>query len=453
MATAMGCTQNAGHRGMDAVHLQTGEISVPKLIAVLAAACGALVLLPAVAAACNTPNPDPNVVWMTGMEHGRSSTESGAPFAYGSNAGGSGGPDSTINRPDNPGSKYSLKLAPAGGLVYRERVVAWQPVLVERFYIRLATPPASNVRELASVYTIANAGKNKPPRYAAHLGYNATTHKLTMELNTQTPGTPVPGTTDIVAGNWYRIDLTYDVSTPNNKVDWAIDGAPQTRVTLANGPSTLINEVVWGTTFNDTFTANYDDFMLSQTAANYPLGPGRILGLKPNESDPNQASPPNPPTSLFYDAFSATDERPITADTWMGLTDDPMDQHGRHIAQETNAGSSYVQIGFADDPNLADCIRAVAGWMSYDPQNLRRDINNGKTSVFNGSTESVIYSGSMTYPSTNIWTRTAMVTPPANAAGWTASDVNGLVGRVGYSTDATPSPWWDALMLEYEASP
>ena len=69
---------------------------------------------------------------------------------------------------------------------------------------------------------------------------------------------------------------------------------------------------------------------------------------------------------------------------------------------------------------------------------------NGKTSIFDGTREAVVYSGTMVYPSTNMWIRTAPIASPQDGVGWTTTRVNDLVARVGYSTDTTPRPWWDA---------
>jgi hypothetical protein len=40
----------------------------------------------------------------------------------------------------------------------------------------------------------------------------------------------------------------------------------------------------------------------------------------------------------------------------------------------------------------------------------------------------------------------AGVTPAAGS--WNQAAVNGLVARVGYSTDSSPNPYWDSIMLE-----
>ena len=38
-----------------------------------------------------------------------------------------------------------------------------------------------------------------------------------------------------------------------------------------------------------------------------------------------------------------------------------------------------------------------------------------------------------------------------NASGpWTTALLNALVARVGYASDVSPNPYWDALLLEYD---
>ncbi|MCA1847310.1 MAG: hypothetical protein LC792_29825, partial [Actinobacteria bacterium] len=317
--------------------------------------------LPAAAGAC-TPN-DPSATFLTGIEHGRSSTVSGAPFSVGSNAGGSGGVDSGTVRSGN----YSLRAAPSGGSVFRDKVVTWTPVVLERFYLRLDSLPSTDVRELAAMYSTSYSGKGQAPRYAAHLGYKASSGKLTMELNDRNRGTPVEASAPITAGDWHLVEMRYDVSAPTNRVDWRIDGVDEPQATV-NGVATKINEVIWGSTFADTYTANYDDLMISQTAADYPLGEGRILGLSPNDS----AGPHNNPAD-FRDVENGVGS-PIGPLSFNAVNDVPMD-HGRHIAQINNNASSYVQFGFGD--TAEPCVRAVYGWVAWDPQNTK-SANNGK---------------------------------------------------------------------------
>jgi hypothetical protein len=69
-------------------------------------------------------------------------------------------------------------------------------------------------------------------------------------------------------------------------------------------------------------------------------------------------------------------------------------------------------------------------------------------SVFDGATESIVYSGAMN--AVGITYKAAIV---GNSTWWTQGKINGYVARVGYSTDISPLPQWDALMLEVAARP
>lgn len=48
---------------------------------------------------------------------------------------------------------------------------------------------------------------------------------------------------------------------------------------------------------------------------------------------------------------------------------------------------------------------------------------------------------------TAVTQKTALITPSTSP--WTHAAVNGLVARLGYSSDSTPNPIWDSLLLEY----
>jgi hypothetical protein len=61
----------------------------------------------------------------------------------------------------------------------------------------------------------------------------------------------------------------------------------------------------------------------------------------------------------------------------------------------------------------------------------------------------VIFTGS--HAATTLLYKAAMVQNAA--ATWSQAAVNGLVGRVGYSTDVAPVPHWSTLLLEVDASP
>jgi hypothetical protein len=67
--------------------------------------------------------------------------------------------------------------------------------------------------------------------------------------------------------------------------------------------------------------------------------------------------------------------------------------------------------------------------------------DNGKASIFDGALEAVVFGGEMSQ--TGLSTRPAVVDPAAGT--WHQAAFNGLVARVGYSTDSTPNSYWDSI--------
>lgn len=72
--------------------------------------------------------------------------------------------------------------------------------------------------------------------------------------------------------------------------------------------------------------------------------------------------------------------------------------------------------------------------------------NDGRASIIDGRGETVVYGGEM--GGTTL--RHARAIFSRGGAPWTPSLVNALVARVGYSSDISPIPCWDALLLEYD---
>ena len=114
-----------------------------------------------------------------------------------------------------------------------------------------------------------------------------------------------------------------------------------------------------------------------------------------------------------------------------------------YIRQQANSGTSYVELGLQDV--TVTCIREVSAVLAYHAAATSAD--NGKTSIFDGPTETPVFSGDMSQ--TALQYKSAVVTPGAGI--WSQAAVNGLVARVGYSTDSSPNPYWDSIVLEAAA--
>jgi hypothetical protein len=115
-----------------------------------------------------------------------------------------------------------------------------------------------------------------------------------------------------------------------------------------------------------------------------------------------------------------------------------------YVRQQVNGGTSYLE--FTLENTGETCIRDVSAVLAY--HSATNTTNNGKASVFDGGTESSIFSGDMS--NTAIQYKSAIVTP--TTAPWSQAAVDGLDARVGFSTDVSPNPYWDAVILEVAAA-
>lgn len=355
-------------------------------------------------------------VWMTGMELGRV-TNAGNGLFY--EIVGPVTADTTVVR----NGTYSLKTAPAGSGGYVDQIVNQVPRIVMSFAIRFDALPTTNITELAAAYTVTSG-------IHMRLGYDLSGNKLKIALN---GGSPVFASSTLAAGQWYVIDMKYDTSTGTHAADWRINGVDQPAASVGSAATNMYFFLL-GTSFAGVYASYFDDIVVSQTTADYPIGDGKILPLKPNAMGTHSGS----------SNFQNDNNTAIDATTWSRLDEVPINSTADFVKQVTASGTSYVEVNFEDTAET--CIRGVTARMAYYPQDVPQ-ANNGKTSIFDGSTETVVYSGGMTERSTVVFTKRAIV-PPATSP-WSQSAVNGLKARIGYSTDASPNPRWDALLLEY----
>jgi hypothetical protein len=353
----------------------------------------------------------PTPVWLTGLEHGQVSTSGGGLFDA---LNGSPTADSTVKR----NGTYSLKLAPAGTVQKATKnLPAGQSVVVARFAVRLASIPSGS-----SELFLTQAGGS-----AAIFEYDATAGKFATRF---VFGGSAIGSAPS-AGSWHLIDMKVNVGTNPRTIDWRVDGVAQPQASYSTAAATT-TAVEFGAPNARTYTANYDDMIVSQTAADYPIGDGKVLALRPNAMGTH-----NTPAN-----FQNNDGTAIDANTYTRLDDDPMTSSVDYVKQVTALSTSYVELGFAD--TVESCFNGVSGVLAYHSAGTAA--NNGKASIFDGTAERTIFSGDMSESS--LFYKSAVITPAASP--WTQSAVNGLIGRVGYSTDVNPEPFWDALLLEYD---
>jgi hypothetical protein len=359
------------------------------------------------------PCPTPSPVIVTGFEHGVVSAAGGAPFSAVTGTGLSA--DAGIARTGG----YSLLIDDPGAGAHDARLPVAAGVAVVRLYLRFDALPASNVNAVL-VGDLA-AGND------LRLGYQVSPSRFTLRFGN---GAMTAGSTAISAGIWYRIDLRLIANTNPRTAAWQIDGVDQTAIS-ANGAASTVNTIRLGSTVAaDSFTVNYDDVMISATAGDYPLGSGTVVGLRPAAMG----------TSAGTGSFRNNDGSTISATTWQGLDDDPMSSTADYVRQQTIGTGDYVELTF--DQTTATCVTGVSALLAYHSAGTAA--NDGRTSIVDGSTERIVLDGDMSV--TSLRYVDLIVSPAASA--WTVSAANALRARIGHSSDVTPNPYWDALLLE-----
>ena len=356
-------------------------------------------------------------LWMNGFEHGFVSA-AGTPdgqFDSVSNGGGTIAVDNNVTR----SSGYSLRIPDTSVLGASNAQITFPPdtpsTVVVRFAIRLETLPGNVSLAFIDAGTDLVFGFNGSGRFRLTSGSTTVTSPNTVLVDT-----------------WYLIDLLANFGANPNTANWQIDGVPQTSLSSGVAASTAAG-IGWGSTaILENYTANYDDILVSLSSGDYPFGDGRILRLSPNAN--------TFPVTNFQDHDSTA----IDANSWDNIDDDPMTGTTNYIKQIAIDSTGYVQVDFN---NPGECVKAVFATLAF--ANGSTTANNGKASIFDGATERVVYTGTMS--SSALTYRMTRIDPTSSP--WNQNTINGLVARIGYSGDVSPEPRWQALALEYETKP
>jgi hypothetical protein len=397
-----------------------GLLVVASLAAVVAAV--AVVGVTYSALSSTTSNPSSNfsaassfctrssAVWLTGMEHGLVSTAGGGIF---NTVTGAPTADSATVR----NGAYSLRIADAaaGSTINALKTFTTASVVVARFAVRLSSLPT-----VSSSLAYVDSGTDLV------LGFDQATQKLQLA---QGASSALAAST-VSAGTWYVIDLRYDMRNNPILADWRINGVAQTQVSRAAAATTATGFGLGSTTNPSIYTANYDDIFVANAATAYPVGDGKVVRLNPDGVGTHN-TPGN---------FSNNDGSAISATSWQRLDEVPLGSGSDWVRQTVNGGTSYLEFTFGNTTET--CIREVSAVLAF--HSASNAGNNAKTSVFDGSTESVVFSGDM--GASALQYASAIATP--TSAPWSQSAVNGLVARLGYATDTNPNPFWDGIVLE-----
>lgn len=355
-------------------------------------------------------------VWIEGWEHGVISVSGGG--IVNSIVGTAPIVQSTIKRTGG----YALKSAAAAGTSNCLKTLAASSYyLVGRFYFYVASGqwPSlqtcilyGNINPYPCIFLTAGATEKK-----VGLGYSSTL--------LQKSGV-------ITEDAWHYVDFYFNGSANPWTINASVDGVPLTQGTAAYAAA-LMPGFCSGIYNTCTGTVYFDDLVLSQTSGDYPIGAGGVVGLSPNA-----AGTSNPGTYIQDNGSVVVNDATNPANVEL---DDVPFNGADYIKQTELDAALYAEVNFADTAQAT--IHGAQAFLAYSSEAV--SANNGQTRIrdSNGQ-ETTVFSGDMS--ETTMFYKSAIVLTPSG--GWTMAHVNALTGRVGYSSDATPDPYWQGLMIQ-----
>lgn len=317
---------------------------------------------------------------------------------------------------------------------------------VARFYIRFATLPNVNcvLFGVTSTNEYGLVFKQSDSKLYAGRGAAAT---VTFGATGAT----------VTTGVWYRIDLKIDVSNNPRLVDVSVDGVAlgQFSVGVASGTYTV---PFAGATNNAAPTADvfFDDVIVSQTLADYPLGPGKVDTFTTTGDGAHNIAGGGD----FQRGNTAVDILNATTTAWQLVDDVPLPSGAvaeadcwRGVAP-ANAATDYVEGLFGPAPGISTptvAPRAVEVILAH--HQIATTVGQMVVRLNdNGTTDNVFDTGAAAGVTTYRYARKHYAAGPAGAwviGGGGGGDFTDLRVRF-LAPDANPDQCLDAIMIEAE---
>jgi len=365
----------------------------------------------------------PTPIWLTGFEYGLNPTVNGGGLFDTIS-----GVPTVVTNPVASGV-YALSISPSGSTVNARKTFAAMNVMVFRVKIRFDTLPSATSDIM---YNPVAAG------LSFRLRYTFSTNKFSVGWGASFLGGQSSSMT-LETGVWYRIDFRITINTNPRTIEWKINGVDQTTSSYAETGSTT-NGIIFGSNATSTYTCFYDDMYVSQTPTDYPIGDSAIYGKSPDSDGTHNAG-----TNVMEDQAGA-DIGVVTA--WDLLDNVPMNTTADYVRQAANGTGNYAEVNFADITQTV--INGVSAILAYN--SATATANTGATIIRRSDATEIEVYGTPATPldmsETALFYKSVVVTAPGG--GWTQAEVNALKARIGYSSDANPDPYWQALMLEVD---
>lgn len=260
----------------------------------------------------------------------------------------------------------------------------------------------------------------------------------------------------IVTNRWYRLDIKVNSTSNPWTIDVMVDGIPLTQLTRATG-TVNHTQIGYGCDVSTTCTLNCDDIIVSNTAADYPIGPGVIKAFVPTADGTHNVAGAND----FERTLTGTDIINSTTDAYLLVDDLPIKSSVGdfiNMAAPPNA-TDYVEVVFGPAPGVSTpvtpprAVQVMAGQHQAGTGlgNIEIRINdNGTTNTMYSATGVAGEVGQIRYKHKHYAVNIANGGPWTLASG--AGNFNNLRARFGSpaALDVNPDQYFDGIMIEAE---
>ena len=366
----------------------------------------------------------------------------------GVNAIGTTQPTNTLRHWATFGADVTVAATPAGrsaGSSYKHNPAAGTAAAISHTYATAVGSPATVVARVAVYFevlpdviiTVCRAS-NAAATYAG-VRFNPTGNVLEGFVNAQAT---VAGSFAIAVNTWYLIEFKAVFATTRT-LDWRVNGAAQTQASEGSLTNTSSTAFAVGDIAAHTGTYYSDDICVSGTSADYPIGDGYVTGLYPS-ADGTHSFTDNDFCDESANNFAAS-----ATTIWQHLKN-PLDNavSGVEVRQRVIRTAGYCEFAFE---NLTGSP-TVNGLAVVSQHYSEGTAGNGSTlNMEDGATEFSPTTGSRDWSETSAcFNYRAYAVGQASGVAWTATEVNALLARWGYSGDVTPNPDLGGVMLEVD---
>ena len=340
---------------------------------------------------------------------------------------------------------YGLRLTPSASSAQVPFSNAEVGAGVSRLAVGFNIRPVSASGVVVMAALVTSSGTN------LELVYDATTEKLGLRWTGGTASYQT-GTTPLNAWAW--VDIRFIGNAPYH-ADWSIetgtgDGSQTSPSDPAAGSASSVY-LLLGAVSTATFTADYDDVVISRHVVAHPLGPHVVRILAPETTGATVSG-----TAANFKRFTSNGTLTAPDGTEGALLDDippTVSASSDGVVQVTAAASDYIQIPMTTYTLAADeviaGVRAFASlWggtgTGTGTLGFRGHDGTAETTFVAASTSfdpDSLTAISATYPLwyTAIW---------GVGTAWNQTKLNAAALRGGFSTDATPDMGFSCMGLE-----